>query len=62
MINYFSTHFAGRGIKTAVSLILTAALFLACGSPAAAQKKKKTDTPATDPMPSVPMGDQQQVD
>ncbi len=63
MNNYFSAHFAGRGIKTAVALILGAALFLACGSPAAAQKKKKTDTPAaTDTMPSVPMGDQQQVD
>ena len=63
MNNYFSTHFAGRKLKAAVSLFLGAALFLACASPAAAQKKKKTDTPpATDNMPSLPMNDEQQID
>jgi ketosteroid isomerase-like protein len=56
---HFSTDFAGRG---AVSLFLGAALFLACASPATAQKKKKNDTPAADSMPSIPMGDEQQVD
>ena len=61
MNSYFYTHFAGRRITTAVSLFLGAALFLACASPAAAQKKKKTDAPA-DSLPSIPMGDQQQVD
>jgi ketosteroid isomerase-like protein len=61
MKSYFSTHIAGRGIKTAVSLFLGAALFLACASPAAAQKKKKTDAPA-DSMPSIPMSDEKQVD
>ena len=61
MNSYFYTHFAGRRITTAVSLFLGAALFLACASPAAPQKKKKTDAPA-DSLPSIPMGDQQQVD
>jgi|SRR5208282_3329547 len=61
MNNYFSTHFAGRRIHKAVSLFLGAALFLACALPAAAQKKKKTDTPA-DSMPTIPMSDEQQID
>ncbi len=62
MRDYFSTHFPGRKIKTAVSLFLAAALFLVCGSPAAAQKKKKTDTPPADNGPVIPMGDEQQID
>ena len=61
MNSYFSTHFAGRTLKTVASLFLGAALFFACASPAAAQKKKKTDDSA-DKMPSIPMGDEQQVD
>ncbi len=61
MKSYFSTHFAGRTLKTVVSLFLGAALFFACASPAGAQKKKKTDDSA-DKMPSIPMGDEQQVD
>jgi ketosteroid isomerase-like protein len=62
MKGYFSTHFAGRKLKMASSLFLGAALFLASASPAAAQKKKKTDTTPADTMPSIPMGDEQQVD
>jgi ketosteroid isomerase-like protein len=62
MNSYFSTHLASRKLKTAVSLFLAAALFLACSSPAAAQKKKKTDTPAADNTPTIPMGDEQQID
>jgi ketosteroid isomerase-like protein len=61
MNSYFSNHFAGRTLKTVISLFLGAALFFACASPAAAQKKKKTDDSA-DKMPSIPMGDEQQVD
>ncbi len=61
MNSYFSNHFADRTLKTAGSLFLGAALFFACASPAAAQKKKKTDDSA-DKMPSIPMGDEQQVD
>jgi len=62
MKNYFSARFSGSALQTAVSLLLTAAFFLACGSPAAAQKKKKTDTPPADNGPVVPMGDEQQID
>jgi ketosteroid isomerase-like protein len=61
MNSYFSNHFAGRTLKTVISLFLGAALFFACATPAAAQKKKKTDDSA-DKMPSIPMGDEQQVD
>lgn len=61
MNSYFSTRFAGCTLKMVGSLFLGAALFFACASPAAAQKKKKTDD-SSDKMPSIPMGDEQQVD
>jgi ketosteroid isomerase-like protein len=62
MKNCFSTHFAGRLMQTAVSLLLGAALFLACAAPAGAQKKKKNETAPVDSKPMVPMGDEQQID
>lgn len=43
-------------------LFLAAALFVASGSPARAQKKKKTDTASTDSKPFLPLGDEQQID
>jgi ketosteroid isomerase-like protein len=62
MKNHFSNYWAGWGAQTAVSLVLTAALLLACASPAAGQKKKKNDTPAADSTAALPMGDEQQID
>jgi ketosteroid isomerase-like protein len=62
MKNYFYSHFADRTIQAAVAVLLGAALFLACASPAAAQKKKKTDTPDADSKNFVPLGDEQQID
>jgi ketosteroid isomerase-like protein len=62
MKNFFYTHFAGRTIQTSIALLLGTALFLACGSPASAQKKKKNDTSSADNSPKLPMGDEQQID
>lgn len=62
MKNYSPAPFAGRTIQLAVSLFLGAAFFLACASPAGAQKKKKNDTPSADTKPAVPMGDEQAID
>jgi ketosteroid isomerase-like protein len=61
MKNYSLTYLAGRTIQAAVALLLGTALFLACGSPAFAQKKKKNPPPA-DTTPIIPMGDEQQID
>lgn len=62
MKNYFPAPFAGRMLHIAVSLFVGVALFLTCGSPAAAQKKKKNDPASTDDKPVVPMGDEQAID
>jgi ketosteroid isomerase-like protein len=65
MMNYFFARFAGRAIQSAVAFFLGTALFLACGSPAAAQqkdKKKKNAPQAADNTPIIPMGDEQAID
>jgi ketosteroid isomerase-like protein len=63
MKNYFSNRIGGHAIRAIASLLVGAALLLACGSPAAAQKKKKNDTPPADSnKPTLPMGDEQQID
>jgi ketosteroid isomerase-like protein len=62
MKNYFYTYFAGRTIQAALALLLGAVLFLACGSPSLAQKKKKNDTPDADSKNFLPLGDEQQID
>jgi len=62
MKNYLSTQVAVRTARTAVSLFLGAALFLACAAPAGAQKKKKNEQPSTDNKPVTLMGDEQQID
>ncbi|MGB7283237.1 MAG: nuclear transport factor 2 family protein [Candidatus Acidiferrum sp.] len=62
MKKFFYTYFAGRTIQIAFSLLFGAGLLLACGSPAMAQKKKKTDTPPADTTPALPMDDEQQID
>lgn len=64
MNNRFAIRFAGRTLRSAFLLLLGAALFLACASPAGAQqkdKKKKKDAPA-DATPIIPMEDQPQID
>lgn len=51
--------------RVAAGLLLFVAVLLAAAAPAAAQKdkKKKKDTPApTDNQPTIPMGDEQQID
>ncbi|MGB2591752.1 MAG: nuclear transport factor 2 family protein [Candidatus Acidiferrum sp.] len=62
MKNFFGTRFSSRAIQAAFSIVLGAALFLACSSPAAAQKKKKNDTPPADTASAVPLGDEQAID
>jgi ketosteroid isomerase-like protein len=62
MKNYFSRRLAGSANRAVAWLLLGAGLFLACGSPAAAQKKKKNDQPPADSGPAVPMGDEQAID
>ena len=62
MKNYFSSYFGDRTNRTVVSLLLGAALLLACGAPATAQKKKKNDPPPADNGPVLPMGDEQTID
>ncbi|HEY2546692.1 MAG TPA: nuclear transport factor 2 family protein [Candidatus Acidoferrum sp.] len=62
MKNYFSVRLGGSANRGVAWLLLGAALFLACGLPAAAQKKKKNDTPPADSGPVVPMGDEQAID
>lgn len=62
MKNCLSTYFAGRLMLTAVSLLMGAALVLACSAPAGAQKKKKNETAPVDAKPMIPMGDEQQID
>lgn len=62
MKNFFRSRFACRVIPSFVAAGLGAALFLACASPAAAQKKKKNDTPPANATPVIPMGDEQAID
>jgi ketosteroid isomerase-like protein len=64
MKNHFFARFAGRAIQSAVAFFLGTALFLACGSPAAAQQKdkKKKNAPQAADTPIIPMGDEQAVD
>ena len=62
MKNYFSAHFSGRAIQILASFFLGASLFLACATPATAQKKKKNEPSPTDNKTALPMGDEQQVD
>jgi ketosteroid isomerase-like protein len=61
MKNYICNYFAGWRTQKAISLLLGVGLLLAWASPAAAQKKKKNDTPA-DSTAALPTGDEQQID
>lgn len=66
MKNEFEIRFVSRTLQTAFLLILAAALFLTCASPAMAQKekkKKKDNTPAADSSNTIiPMSDEQLID
>jgi uncharacterized protein (TIGR02246 family) len=59
------TNHSGRLCRVVPSLLLCAAILFGLAGTAAGQqkdKKKKNDTPAPDGRPSIPMGDEQQID
>jgi ketosteroid isomerase-like protein len=56
---------SGRSYRVVPSLLLCTAILLGLAGPAAAQqkdKKKKNDAPKSDGQPTIPMGDEQQID
>ena len=63
MSNHQGTGLTGRMARTLFLWLAVPALALICASPAAAQKKKKSDPAAsTDSKMQIPMSDEQQID
>jgi ketosteroid isomerase-like protein len=53
---------AARAFRTGLGLVLCVAVLFGAAGQAAAQQKKKKDTPAPDNGPVVPLNDEQQID
>ena len=64
MGNHHGTCFAGKRAHKIILLLLVSGLSLTCVSPAATQKKKKTEPPASTDSSKmlVPLTDEQQID